>query len=253
MTPAAPRSARRRLDAALDGLAVTFRGMTAHPDEHNCECHWGSPEELARLKVADRELDPDLLRRTWAATDWSDHSSVLRRILPQFARSLVAGHTDPYHDPDEIGRSFARGHWQQWPAEQSAAVREFLDAWWADALTDPAPVLPAHDLLALSAEASGTLGRWLAHWETQSGATADRHLVEAAARWDYCLLGDQLPWYTWDDEEEKRAELTTWVLDHVRPRLVACGVPDELLHRIRLLGLTEPARWDDPHWPGHQY
>ncbi|MFG1684596.1 hypothetical protein ACGFNP_30835 [Nonomuraea sp. NPDC049269] len=33
------------LDAALKALATTFRGMTARPDEHNCECHWGSAED----------------------------------------------------------------------------------------------------------------------------------------------------------------------------------------------------------------
>ena len=62
-----PMAARLRLDAALDGLAAAFRGMTARSDEHNCECHWGSAEELALLKVPDLELEPDLLRRTWQA------------------------------------------------------------------------------------------------------------------------------------------------------------------------------------------
>ncbi|GAA2460347.1 hypothetical protein GCM10010433_73190 [Streptomyces pulveraceus] len=254
--PSAPHPARRRLDAALDGLAVTFRGMTAHPDEDNCECHWGSAEELALLKVPDVDLDDDLLQRTWRPSDWSDHAAVLRRILPQFARSLVAGGVEPFLGPEEIGRSFARGHWRQWPAEQAGAVREFLHAWWAHTLTDPAPAVPAHELLALLAEASGALTPWLAHWETQTGTPATRHLVEAADHWEYHLLGDALPWDAWDSEddgEERRAELTAWLLHHARPRLVAHGAPAELLHRIRLLGLTGPARWEDPHWPHHRY
>ncbi|MFF2011201.1 hypothetical protein ACFVWY_19310 [Streptomyces sp. NPDC058195] len=241
----------RRLDAALDGLAVAFRGMTAHPDEHNCVCHWGSAEELARLKAPDVELDDDLLRRTWQAPDWSDHPAVLRRILPQFARSLVAGRVEPFLGPEEIGRSFDRGHWQRWPEEQAAAVREFLHAWWSHTLTAPAPSAPAHDLLALVAEASGTLTPWLARWEALTGATATRHLAEAAFHWEDCLLGDRLPWTAWDGEDEKCAELTAWLLDHARPRLAAHGAPGELLHRIRLLGLTGPARWEDPHWPDY--
>ncbi|MFF4080968.1 hypothetical protein ACFYZN_16430 [Streptomyces sp. NPDC001777] len=257
--PSAARLARRRLDAALDNLAVTFRGMTARPDEDNCECHWGSAEELARLKAADIELDHDLLQRTWRASDWSDHAAVLRRILPQFARSLVAGRVEPFLGPEEIGRSFDRGHWQQWPAEQAAAVREFLHAWWTHTLTDPAPAVPAHELLAVVVEASGALTPWLAHWETQTGTPATRHLAEAAAHWEYHLLGDELPWDPWDawgsedDGGERRAELTAWLLNHARPRLIAHGAPDELLHRIRLLGLTGPARWEDPHWPNHRY
>ncbi|MFE7397466.1 hypothetical protein [Streptomyces sp. NPDC057557] len=253
MTQPAPHPARIRLDAALDGLAVTFRGMTAHPDEHNCECHWGSAQELAQLKVPDKELDPDLLQRTWRAPDWSDHSSVLRRILPQFARALVGGHIDPFDGTDEAGRSFARGHWQQWPAEQAAAVREFLEAWWAHTLTDPARAVPAHELLALNVEASATLGPWLALWEAQTGTPADQHLAEAAARWERDLLGDELPWHAWENEEEKCAELTAWLVGHAQSRLAAHGASDELLHRIRLLGLTGPDRWEDPHWPGHRY
>ena len=114
--------ARLRLDRALDGLAVTFRGMTARGDENQCACHWGSAEELAQLKVPDVELDPDLLHRTWYAGDWNDHGAVLRRILPQFARALVSGLVEPMFGMDEVGRSFARGHWRQWPAPGSGAA-----------------------------------------------------------------------------------------------------------------------------------
>lgn len=42
----ADRPSRHRLNAALDDLAVTFRGMTVHPDENNCECHWGSAQGI---------------------------------------------------------------------------------------------------------------------------------------------------------------------------------------------------------------
>ncbi|MGV9775745.1 hypothetical protein [Streptosporangium sp. NPDC003464] len=246
---------RIRLDAALNRVAVTFRGMTARPDEHNCECHWGSAEELAQLKAPDVELDPDLLRRTWEAVDWDDHASVLRRILPQFSRALVHGLVEAFSGMEEVGHSLARGHWQQWPAGQAAAVREFLHAWWAHTLTDPDPAVPAHEVLALCAEASATLSPWLHAWETQTHTVADQHLVGAAAHWEYDLLGDQLPWEArnWGDQEETRTELTAWLIRHAPARLRTRNAPAELLHRIRLLGLDGPARWEDPHWPGHRY
>ncbi|WP_395365622.1 hypothetical protein ACHGLA_32165 [Streptomyces sp. YH02] len=251
--PGVVGSSRRRLDAALDGLAVTFRGMTAHPDETNCTCHWGSAEDLARLKVADVELDPDLLRRTWQATDWTDKASVLRRILPQFASTLVSGIVTSLYDMERAGLAFALGNWQEWPAEQAAAVEEFLRAWWAYTLTEADPPVPAHDLLVLIAEASGTLSPWLDAWEALSGPVADGHLAAAADRWEYDLLGDQLPWSAWEDEEGMRAELTAWLVRHAPARLRAHGAPEDLLHRIRLLGVTGPDRWEDPHWPGHRY
>ncbi|WP_055524197.1 hypothetical protein [Streptomyces graminilatus] len=249
--------ARLRLAAALDGLAATFVGMTAHPDEHNCVCHWGGPEELAQLKVPDAELDPDLLRRTWQAPDWDDHASVLRRILPQFARGLVDGSVTALSGYEEAGGSFALGHWQQWPAEQAEAVREFLDAWWVQTLTDPDPVVPAYEVLALVEVASGTLTPWLSTWETLTGHPADDHLAEAVAKWEYDLLGDELPWAYWRSEEEAieeaRTELTTWLVRNAPARLGAHGVPDELLHRIRLFGLKGADRWEDPDWPGYRY
>ncbi|MFJ2723036.1 hypothetical protein [Streptomyces sp. NPDC087437] len=245
--------ARLRLDAALDGLAVTFRGMTARPDEYNCDCHWGSAEDLAQLKVADAELDFDLLQRTWQATDWRDHPSVLRRILPQFASALVSGRLEPLFGMERVGLAFTLGNWREWPAEQAAAVEEFLQAWWAYTLTDPDPTMPAHDLLVLTAEATGTLSPWLDTWESLSDPVADGHLAEAADHWEYDLLGDQLPWSAWENEEEMRAELTAWLVRHAPARLRAHGAPEDLLHRIRLLGVTGPDRWEDPHWPGHRY
>ncbi|WP_062642133.1 hypothetical protein [Streptomyces maremycinicus] len=248
--------ARRRLGIALDNLSVTFQGMTARPDEHNCECHWGSPQELSLLKTPDLELEPDLLRRTWQATDWTDHAAVLRRVLPQFARALVAGRAEPLFGPEEAGDSLARGRWHQWPAEQAEAVREFLHAWWAASLTDPDAAVPAHQVLVMCAEASGTLAPWLADREEHTGHLSDRRLAEAAAKWEYELLCENLPWYVgWyeHDEEKLRADLTTWLLHHAATRLRESGAPADLQHRIRLLGLTGEARWTDPHWPGHHY
>ncbi|MEU4100222.1 hypothetical protein ACFY8X_14280 [Streptomyces tanashiensis] len=245
--------ARLRLDAALDHLTVTFRGMTADPDESNCECHWGSAEDLAQLKIADKELDPDLLQRTWQATDWKNNASVLRRILPQFATSLVTGLVEPRFGMERVGFTFALGEWQEWPAEQAAAVEEFLHAWWAHTLTDPDPLVPAHDLLVLTAEASGTLRPWLDVWEALDDPVADAHLATAADHWDYDLLGDQLPWRAWENGEEMRTGLTAWLVGHASARLRAHGAPEDLLHRIRLLGVTGPDRWEDPHWPQYRY
>lgn len=62
------------------------------------------------------------------------------------------------------------------------------------------------------------------------------------------------PWNAWHDEEETmRSELTTWLIRHAPPRLRTQPQPDDLLRRVRLLSLTGPARWEDPHWPGHRY
>lgn len=178
-------SVRHRLDAALHGPALTFRGMTAHPDEQQCDCHWGSPGELALLKVPDVALDPGLLDRTWTAPDWSDHGAVLRRILPQFATGLADGRIQPLFGPESAGRSFSFGRWQQWPAGQAAAVEEFLHAWWAYSLVVPEARVPAHEVFVVCAEASGTVGPWPAAWEAAGGSQPDRALARAVAEWEH--------------------------------------------------------------------
>ncbi|MFF5896301.1 hypothetical protein ACFY8O_10315 [Streptomyces argenteolus] len=253
MTPSGRTPSRLRLDTALHGLALTFRGMTAVPDEDNCECHWGSAEDLAQLKTPDAELDPDLLRRTWQAIDWRDHGAVLRRILPQFAVALVAGAVEPLFDMGDVGQAFGRGRWQRWSGDQAAAVEEFLHAWWADSLVAPDAAVPAYEVFALCAEASGTVRPWLDVWAVTVHPTADRRLVEAVREWEYDLLGGKLPWYAWDHDEKRVGELSAWLAEHAPARLGSQGAPQELHHQVRLLGLPEPARWEDPHWPGHTY
>ncbi|WP_323748972.1 hypothetical protein [Streptomyces sp. PR69] len=116
----------------------------------------------------------------------------------------------------EVGRSFARGHWQQWPPRQSTAVWEFLHSWWAHSLTEPDPAVPVHELLALCTEASGTLSPWLHAWEAVDHRIADRHLAEAAAHWEYDLLGEQLPWDAWENAELLLTELNGYV-EECRP------------------------------------
>ncbi|MEU3559445.1 hypothetical protein [Kitasatospora sp. NPDC006786] len=253
MTDVYVRRAELRLDAALEGLALVLRGATARPEEHNCECHWGSAEELALLKVPGVRLDPDLLRRTWQAPDWSDHGSVLRRVLPQLARAVVDSRSESSRYQDEIGLSLARGRWQEWPREQAAAVREFLHAFWAHSLVTPDPLAYARGTLVLCVEASGELSPWLDVWEALEHPTADRNLAEAVDAWDYDLLVDQLPWSTWHDKDAMVAVLTAWLTRHAPARLRAHNAPEDLLHRLRLIGLTGPDRWDDPHWPHYSY
>ncbi|MFB6720027.1 hypothetical protein ACFCV3_07700 [Kribbella sp. NPDC056345] len=236
------------LDDALKRVARAFRGMTARADEMNCECHWGSAEELASLKVPDVELEPDLLRRTWQAPDWSDHAAILRRIMPQLTAALANGAVSDY-DLRDLGYSFSRGNWQQWPAEQAEAVLGFLQAWWAHCLTAATAPAPAHEALALCVEASGSAGPWLASWESIRHPMADQRLAETIAQWDFDLLQDDMFWWTMDDQEGKRQELTTWLLRHAPSRIGDHGDPAHLRNVLRLLAIPGLARYDDPHWP----
>jgi hypothetical protein len=225
-------AARLRLDAALAAVADAFRGGTAAADEHNCECHWGSAEELALLKTPDVPLGPDLLRRTWWASDWDDNAAVLRRILPELAVALVAGEAGHISGPAEVGIALARGHWQDWPTGQAGAVREFLRAWWLQSLVCDEAVEPPYAVFAFCVEASGEVGPWLAQWEAALGdAQAAVGLARAVEEWDGELWGDRLPWFG-SDEDSLGRELVAW--------LVRVGVlPPERAGALRILAIAE--------------
>ncbi|MFB7667750.1 hypothetical protein ACFC1R_28130 [Kitasatospora sp. NPDC056138] len=163
---------------------------------------------------------------------------------------------DSFQYRDEIGVSLALGRWQTRPREQAAAVREFLHALRAYSLVIPAPAAHAHahQTLVLCVEASGELGPWLDVQETLGHPMADRNLAEAVEAWDYDLLADELPWSTWhNNQDDMVAMLSDWLTRHAPTRLRANNAPDDLLQRLRLIGLTGPARWHNPHWPNYTY
>ncbi|MGV9763191.1 hypothetical protein [Micromonospora tulbaghiae] len=233
------------LHEALAGVAATFQGMTAHRQESNCECHWGSAEELALLKTPDVPLDEDLLRRTYWTTDWRYPGPLLRRILPQLTRSLVAGRVMPMAGMESLGYLFTTARWQEWPKGQRDALREFLDAWWLHVLVEPDAKVPAHEALELIAETTGKLTPWLAVWTgSLADAVARRRLATAVDEWMDDLLGDGLPWSSWHNEDTWGAALSLWVIRHAPAALREHNASSELLDYIRLLGLPYADRWD---------
>lgn len=211
MTDPLLRDAQLRLDAALEKLTAVFRGAVAAPDEVQCTCHWGSAEELALLKVPDVELEPELLRRAWQAAYWNDRGAVLRRVLPQLAPDLADRESESFRSMDDIGLAFARARWSEWPPQQVAAVREFMDAFWIRSLVTPDG--QAGDVLAFCVEASGELSPWLDVWEALDHPAADRNLVEAVDRWRVALRIHELPWAGTHDEDKLLAVLTAWLAD----------------------------------------
>ncbi|MEH0830311.1 MULTISPECIES: hypothetical protein [unclassified Micromonospora] len=233
------------LDEALAGVAATFQGMTAHRQESNCECHWGSAEELALLKTPDVPLDEDLLRRTYWTTDWRYPGLLLRRILPQLTRSLVAGRVMPMAGMESLGYLFTSARWQEWPKGQRDALRRFLDAWWLHVLVEPDAKVPAHEALELIAEITGRLTPWLAVWtESLADAVARRRLVTAVEEWMDDLLVDRLPWSSWHNEDTWGAALSLWVIRHAPAPLREHEVSSDVLDHIGLLGLPYADRWD---------
>ncbi|MFI1191938.1 hypothetical protein ACH4T9_01470 [Micromonospora sp. NPDC020750] len=218
--------------------------MTAHWQESNCECHWGSAEELALLKTPDVSLDDELLRRTYFTTDWRYPGPLLRRILPQLTQGIVAGTVEPMGGMGCLGGLFTAGSRQEWPTAQRDALREFLNAWWLHVLVEPDAKVPAHDALTLLAEITTEVVPWLTIWaESLTVTVARRRLVMAVDEWMYDLLRDDLPWSSWHDEDTWCPALSLWVLRHAPAALREHEAAAELHDQVRLLTLPYADRW----------
>ncbi|CCH19397.1 hypothetical protein [Micromonospora lupini] len=237
-----PIDVNGQLEAALAEVAAAFRGMTAHQLESNCECHWGSAEELALLKTPDVPLDDDLLQRTYWLGDWIYHGPLLRRIMPQVTRGLVTGQVEPIGG---LERNFIRGRWQEWPAAQRDAVRAFLDAWWLHVLVAPGAKVTAHEALQFLAEVSVQVTPWLTTWESLlTNPTAARRLAVAVDDWMYDLSDDALPWRSEHDGTDWCPTLSLWVLRHAPRVLREQDASAERQDDVRRLALPLDARWD---------
>ncbi|MER6589333.1 hypothetical protein [Micromonospora chalcea] len=235
------------LDEALAGVAVAFQGMTAHEQESNCECHWGSAEELALLKTPDVPLDDDLSRRTYWTMDWHYPGLLLRRILPQVTQHLVDGRIVATDGLDSLANFFAVSPWHEWPSEQQAALRRFLNVWWVHVLVEPDAKVPAHAALPFLAEATTRLTPWLADWaEALVDEPARRQLVEAMDEWMYDLGGDALPWSSWHDIDAWAPALQLWVIRHAPAVLREYDASAELLEDISRLSRPDSERYDKP-------
>ncbi|MEJ8643729.1 hypothetical protein WKI68_24875 [Streptomyces sp. MS1.HAVA.3] len=116
--------------------------MTARADEVQCDCHWGSAEELALSPT--RNSTPTCCTAPGAHPTGATTAPCCAASCRSSRASRPSASAHAYAI-GHVGISFERGDWQQWPAERSAAVREFLHAWWAHTLRTPDPAV--HDEL----------------------------------------------------------------------------------------------------------
>jgi hypothetical protein len=232
------------LTVAVDRIRTVFAGLTS-PDETGCTYCYGE-DDIALLRTPDVALPEDLLRMFAheVPDHFTDHSAVIRRLLPQFTADLAAGRIEGL-GYSSIGLSRAR--WHTWPRRQTDAISEFLDAWWLDTILADDPVYPATVVFAACAEMAGTVTPLLARWAEQPvGGRADAHLADVVDSWIDDLLNDcdgATPWWYWFDRDEPLAEIQAWVLEYAPDRLSAQGADADLLFKIGLLALPYEDRW----------
>ncbi|MFE0137726.1 hypothetical protein ACFWY6_40140 [Streptomyces sp. NPDC059037] len=240
-----------RLAEALDRIHDLFGGLTAAPGETGCTYCYGE-QDIALLHRPDAPLPDDLLCAFMheVANHFGDHPAVIRRLLPQFCTWLAAG--------DFKGMGYGAcglglSGWPEWPPEQAAAVREFIDAWWDDFLRRETSPYDVTRVFAYCVDLGGTVTPLLARWAQESpGGLGDQQLARACEAWEQDLLYDDLggvvPWWYWFDRDEPLREIQRWLAEHAPARLRAVGADPDLATRIGFLALPYDERWDDPYW-----
>jgi hypothetical protein len=178
-----------RLGAAVESLYQVFGRYPLPARIDYCD-HCVTPDQAAALhRVPLRELSGDQLGTyAWKSfSTWGDLPD-FKHFLPRLLELLTAGQLDdPWIVLHKIGL-----RWQEWPADERAAVEAHLRAWWRGTLTRfPAPFDAATMLMAIGATELD-IDPFLADWETASTESAARHLAE------YVRQGDPAPGATFE-------------------------------------------------------
>ncbi|MCF2528534.1 hypothetical protein [Yinghuangia soli] len=195
--------------------------------------------------LADPRADvPDwLVARAVAKRDhWSEHTGLMRRLLPDVVGLLARGGEV---DAQAAMRALAAARWQEWPPSMAQPVAAFLDAWFLDALRRPAGEGRVGEVFTACSAAVGSASPWLRMWEAERTPAADAHLSDCCRSWAWSLLdGDPAlfvfpPW----DSAAVEAELADWIVSYATDRLAESDVADaETVRLLRLLPLPEEER-----------
>ena len=183
-----------------------------------------------------------------ALTTWGGVAE-LRYFVPRLVECAVSGDAD-FPDPEIVFGKLALGGWRGWPGEESAAIEEFLTAWW-EATLGVYPSRPTVGTVLGALAATGVdLVPFLRRWGRLDGETEVRHLRElltVEVRWN---PGPRLASAFLDRSGAAAGTLLSWltggaVAAAVRgavERVAAEPVLDALADIEPLLPLLEPVR-----------
>jgi hypothetical protein len=170
----------------VERLYAVF-GRVPRPERVEGCPHCVAPDEdRPLLEGPVRSLEPAVLERyaAKALTTWGGVAE-FRYFLPRLLECAAAD-AFVHPDPQIVFGKLATAGWRRWPAEERAAVTEFLTAWW-DATLARHPVRPdAATVLCCLAATGADLDPFLDRWAALDGLAAVRHLhafVYEEVRW----------------------------------------------------------------------
>lgn len=220
------------LSDAVERVYTVFAGHPLPPVTAYCTHCVTAAEEAELHRYPLREL-PVAVMTGFAADSlmtWGDLPDV-KHLLPRMLELVATAAYGGFPDVETIVGVLARGKWTTWPADEQAAVRGFLHAWWADELARWPSRHGIESVLSAVAVAEDDLAPYLAVWEAAADPAAVLHVADlVAGNAARLTAGKPLgnPWLV--ERPAQNAQATAWLRGHFaafRPRLAADhGMPE---------------------------
>ena len=201
---------------ALEDLYRTFQSYSLRAYTEPCPCCHKDPTVEHRLHASPlRALSAEDLNvyaqdavLTWGTEE--DFKYFLPRLFELQVEAELGGL--PFSDPESLFGRLAYTHWNAWPSQEQAAIREFfLQLWTTVVNTVPADLLwsAAYEWLRAIAQAEDDVSAYLSLWLGQTTDAACRNLALAITLHD--LLAEKPSEAYWQKRRKQWAQIAEWV------------------------------------------
>lgn len=177
-----------------------------------CPCCVTREEIVALTTVPLRSLQvADLQRYAFKAlTTWGT-SEEYRYFLPRLLElSALFPNSSPV-DVETVCGKLVYAHWETWPAEEHAAINDYLLAFWQLQLCDDEQRYASEDYLEAISRALTDLSPFLTSWRESRGAPALLLLASFVLKHGYMMSINGTP--GWLDEAARQQQIIDWLLE----------------------------------------
>ncbi len=203
---------KQALAEAIEGLYATFSGYSLAQKVEGCPCCVSAEDEaVLHLQPLQRMTAEDLRRyATKALTTWGTEND-FKHFLPRLFELVIEEEGIAYEiDLAILFGKLKYAHWNTWPSQEHAAVRDYLEALWLFVLSVPMEAVTIDEYLCAIGQAEEELSHYLTVWQNLQSNTALNHLVEFVEAQDSLHKGRLMDAF-WSGRREQMAQVVEWL------------------------------------------
>lgn len=205
-------SEKQELAEAIEGLYKVFMDYPLVRKIDGCPCCVSDEDESDLHRKPLRELTAEDLRRyaTKALTTWGTEND-FKHFLPRLFELVTEEEGIAYEiDLAILFGKLEYAHWNTWPSQEHAAVRDYLIALWLFVLSVPMEAVTIDEYLCAISQAEEDLSHYLNAWQNLQSDTALNHLVEFIEAQD-SLHKEKLADAFWSGRREQMSQVVEWL------------------------------------------